>query len=75
MPCFRCTQISGVENYHGQPGRHRDARVHGGRSPRTENDVLAGRSGPDAGDPERQTRRECNPIQGGLYKVRHGAHD
>lgn len=72
--CFRRSQIGGVENHHGQPGRHRGARVHGGRAPRTENDVLAGRAGPDAGDPEQQTQRECDPVQRGLHQVRHGAH-
>jgi len=35
---------------------------------------LAGRAGSDAGDPERQTRRERDPVQGGLHQVRHGAH-
>jgi len=74
FPCFRRTQIGGVENNHGQPGRYRDTRVHGGRAPWTENDVLAGRARPDTGDPEQQTRRERYPVQGGLHQVRHGAY-
>lgn len=47
--------------------------MHGGRAPRAEDDVLAGRTGPDAGDPEQQARRERDPVQGRLHQVRHGA--
>jgi len=48
--------------------------VYGGRTSRTENDVLARRARPDAGDPEQQTRYKRDPVERRLYQVRHGAY-
>lgn len=47
--------------------------MHGGRAPGTEDDVLEGRAGSHARDPERQTRRERDPVQRRLHQIRHGA--